>query len=510
MSTTVSSHQRPDVLNKWLARHGFTANPFAIREAGHETLLSEYFVEGPYYREILGTADNPCTCLVFAARGCGKTAYRVMIQNACRPTARDSFITTVPYIDFHYVLAEVGDDLSEVTLDHHLRAILAVGLTTLFHEFLESPESFFRLPWNRKGILKWLIEEHAPLLLHPTFLSDRLREWGREAEADHLEELADKGPLSEVLAMTSDSLFRHFLHPFISTSPEPSVKEMPLIEHWRAFVGLVQRIGLKAVYVLVDGLDEFSEIAIAPQTAVTTFLTPLVANLYLLETPPVAFKFFLPLELLEALRKNSAVRFDRLKQYHLEWQHDHLVQMLRGRLQAFSQGRVSSLDATADVSVAGRVDAQLVRWARGSPRNLLLLGDTLLTISCERKEGPQLLLSEEALQEVPDRFEQEYGQLVPSLNIDEKQQKVLIGGRVIREKLSPLEYNLLLFLYQNTEEVKSKDDIYLAVYQTTEGISDEAIDSLVFRLRKKIEPDPKRPVYLITKRGKGYRLQNTQ
>ena len=463
MSSIASSHQRSDVLNTWLARHGFTANPFAIREAGREAHLSEYFVEGPHYRDILGAADNPCTRFVFAARGCGKSACRVMIQNSCRPTDRGSSILAVPYIDFHHVLAEVRNDLSQVKLDHHLRAILTAALITLFHEFLESPESFFQLPRKRKSILKGLIEKHASRLLHPTLLSDCLREWGNEAEADNLEKLADQGPLSEVLATASEPLFRHFLHPFFSASSEPSVKEMPLIEHWRAFVRLVQRTGLQAIYVLVDGLDEFFETAIEPPNAVTTFLLPLISDLPLMEMPSVAFKFFLPAEVVDALRKDS--RFDRLSPYYLRWNDNDLLQMLHYRLETFSGGRVSSLDALSDVDVAGHLDQELARWAYGSPRTLLMLGDILFTVHCDDIGGSKLLLTADDLRRALDHFQREYGPLVPPLTIDEKQRRVLIGGRVIREKLSPLEYNLLLLLYQNTGGVKSKDDIYLGVFQ---------------------------------------------
>ncbi len=507
MADPTSPHQQAKTLATWLKEHGFTENPFALREAGREERLSEYFVEGPYYDEIKGSADDPRTAFVFAARGCGKSAYRVMIQRSCRPDDRDSPILAVPYTDFSRVLAETSGDLSQITVNHHLRAILAAGLTTLLREFVESPESFLELPRKRQGIFKALMAEHAPLLLHPTLLSDRLREWGKEAAADLLEEAAEQELPDTLLASTSGPLPR-LLHTLLIEPPEPLPDGLPLIEHWRALVALVQRTGLKAVYVLVDGLDEFPETAVDPQTAVTTFLLPLITNLFLMETPPAAFKFFLPLEVFDALQENPAVRFDRLNRHHLEWRDEHLVRILRSRLQAFSGGRISSLDAMADVDVAGRIDGQLVKWAYGSPRNLLLLGDILFTVHCDQGGESKSLLTEEDLQRVPDRFEREYGPLVPPLSIDEKQQKVFIGGRPIREKLSPLEYKLLWFLYQNAGEVKSKDDVYLAVYQTTEGVSDETIDSLVFRLRRKIEVDPKKPAYLVTQRGRGYLLEN--
>lgn len=508
MADPTSPHHRGKTLAAWLKEHGFIENPFALREASREERLSEYFVEGPHYDEIKGSADDPRTAFVFAARGCGKSAYRVMIQRSCRPDDRDSLILAIPYTDFSRVLAETNGDLSQVTLDHHLRAILAAGLTTLLREFIESPQGFLELPRKRRRMFKALVDEHAPLLLHPAFLSDHLREWGKEAAADLLEKAAEQEPLDALLALTSEPLPR-FLHTLLTERSELLFDRLPLIEHWRTLVALIRRTGLKAVYVLVDGLDEFLETAINPRTAVK-LLFPLITNLSLMEMPHVAFKFFLPLEVFDIMQENPAVRFARLNQYHLQWRDEHLLRMLRCRLQAFSEGHIPSLDAVADVDVAGRIDGQLVKWACGSPRNLLLLGDTLLAIHCDREGDLGPLLTQEDLQEVTDRFEREYGPLVPPLSIDEKQQKVFIGGRPIKDKLSPLEYALLWFLYQNAGEVKSKDDIYMAVYQTTEGVSDEAIDSLVFRLRQKIETDPKNPVYLITQRGRGYQLMNVE
>lgn len=502
MADPTSPHQPGKTLTTWLKELGFTENPFALREAGREERLSEYFVEGPYYDEIKGSADDPRTTFVFAARGCGKSAYRVMIQRSCRPDDRDSLVLAIPYTDFSRVLTETKGDLSQVTLDHHLRALLAAGLTTLLREFVESPQGFLKLPRKRREIFKALMAEHAPLLLHPTFLSDRLREWGKEVAADLLEEAAEQKVPDALPAPTLESL-PLFLHTLLTEPTESLLDSLPLIEHWQALIALIRRAGLEAVYVLIDGLDEFPQTAIDPQTAVTTFLFPLMANLPLMETSPVAFKFFLPLEVSDTL----AARFDRLDRRHLEWEHDHLVRMLRSRLQAFSKGCIASLDAIADMDVTGRIDVQLARWAYGSPRNLLLLGDALLAIHCDREGDPQPSLTGEDLQKVPERFEREYG--LPTLRVDEKQQKVFIGGRPI-QKLSSLEYKLLCFLYQNPGEVKSKDDIYLAVYQTTEGVSDEAFDSLVFRLRQKIEVDPKNPAYLVTQRGRGYRLTNVE
>ncbi len=83
------------------------------------------------------------------------------------------------------------------------------------------------------------------------------------------------------------------------------------------------------------------------------------------------------------------------------------------------------------------------------------------------------------------------------------------GQNIISDLLSPQEYRLLKFLIENPGRVLSREDIIGAVWpdaQVLSGISDEAIDQMVFRLRKKIEDEPTRPKHLITVKGQGLRF----
>jgi hypothetical protein len=74
--------------------------------------------------------------------------------------------------------------------------------------------------------------------------------------------------------------------------------------------------------------------------------------------------------------------------------------------------------------------------------------------------------------------------------------------------LTELEYKLLLLLYGNLEKICDKYQIVESVWGESyiDEVDDARIEKLVSRLRHKIEPVPDEPRYLITIRGRGYKL----
>jgi len=84
---------------------------------------------------------------------------------------------------------------------------------------------------------------------------------------------------------------------------------------------------------------------------------------------------------------------------------------------------------------------------------------------------------------------------------------VWIGGRMI-EPLTDLEYRLLLLLYGRIDKICDKYQIVEAVWgQDYLGEVDDArIEKLISRLRAKIEIIPTRPQFILTVRGRGYKL----
>jgi DNA-binding response OmpR family regulator len=91
------------------------------------------------------------------------------------------------------------------------------------------------------------------------------------------------------------------------------------------------------------------------------------------------------------------------------------------------------------------------------------------------------------------------------LNVDAG--AVLVDGKAI-ETLSDLEYRLLLFLYGRFDQVCDKYAIVETVWgeEYIDKVDDARIEKLISRVRQKIEPDPAHPRYLISLRGRGYKL----
>ena len=84
--------------------------------------------------------------------------------------------------------------------------------------------------------------------------------------------------------------------------------------------------------------------------------------------------------------------------------------------------------------------------------------------------------------------------------------KVTIDGKEI--KLTPTEYNILMFLAKNKGKVFSIEEIYQNVWKDEYFISDNVIAVHIRHIREKIEINPKEPRYLKVIWGVGYKVES--
>tara|TARA_B110000093_G_scaffold157388_1_gene175669 strand:+ start:142 stop:828 length:687 start_codon:yes stop_codon:yes gene_type:complete len=77
------------------------------------------------------------------------------------------------------------------------------------------------------------------------------------------------------------------------------------------------------------------------------------------------------------------------------------------------------------------------------------------------------------------------------------------GDRKIR--LTEKETNILKFLYRATEGAVPRDTLLHEVWGYNAGVTTHTLETHIYRLRQKIEPDPRNASLLVTESG-GYRL----
>lgn len=94
------------------------------------------------------------------------------------------------------------------------------------------------------------------------------------------------------------------------------------------------------------------------------------------------------------------------------------------------------------------------------------------------------------------------------LRIDTATRQVSVGGLLLDPPLSLAQYQLLSTLVEADGRIVDRDTVVRAVWSDAmgEGVSEQAIDALVRRLRERIEELDPLHQYVVTVRGHGFRF----
>jgi len=93
---------------------------------------------------------------------------------------------------------------------------------------------------------------------------------------------------------------------------------------------------------------------------------------------------------------------------------------------------------------------------------------------------------------------------VGELRLDLEHREVTMAGRSV--SLTPIEYDLLRLLAENEGKLVTHPMILRAIWGPAFQEESNYLHVHVSHLRRKIEPDPARPRYLLNQAGVGYRL----
>ena len=95
------------------------------------------------------------------------------------------------------------------------------------------------------------------------------------------------------------------------------------------------------------------------------------------------------------------------------------------------------------------------------------------------------------------------------LEINDDMKQVTVDGRIV-EKLTPIQYNILLFLTKNKGRVFSIEQIYENIWNEEAIGADNTVAVHIRHIREKIEINPKEPRYLKVVWGVGYKNDKEQ
>jgi DNA-binding response OmpR family regulator len=208
----------------------------------------------------------------------------------------------------------------------------------------------------------------------------------------------------------------------------------------------------------------------------------------------------------------------------------HIVEMASSGEEALDRLKDASFDLVLlDLKLGGRVDGlrvlEAVRWrwpetvvviltAHGSLESAMAAiregVDGYLLKPVEPAELRQAV--EEALERrrsLAQAQEEKEGQVLqqgPFL-VDLNRHLVTLDGELL--ELTPREFSLLVHLVHNAHRVVSPKELVRVVGQyEVEDVHEarQIVKWYIHRLRRKVEPDPSKPCYILNVRGVGYRF----
>ena len=114
--------------------------------------------------------------------------------------------------------------------------------------------------------------------------------------------------------------------------------------------------------------------------------------------------------------------------------------------------------------------------------------------------------------EAPLHQPMEISQLPYYLRLDKRSRRVWIRKEEILPPLSVSQFQLLELLYDSQGEVVSREELIKVVWGEEQaiGVSEQALDALIRRLRDRLAAVDPNHAYLVTVRGHGIRLDNPQ
>lgn len=350
---------------EYLNKIGFSINPFQFSNAEKEIdLLSEYFIQPDYFEDVWGNPYNPVSNIIYAPRGGGKTAQRIMIEKRADKIID---ILTITYTNHDLSAFKSIDD---VNLVYHLTYLNRLLLLAFFNRIQDESFDFTSaFNFNERQYLYKLARIY--LFDTPASFPSQAIQSLKKAEDYALDIWRGfKEPIANVIKQISKS---KGVEIDLSKIQIDKKLELSHKENFLNVVALLNKSGYQTIFILVDKVDEQNLTGNNPEASFK-LIAELIKDLELLEFPGVSFKFFL----WDALKQFTAItaRPDRVFSYDLKWNWNQMRDMLNKRVLSFSKGKIKKFEELFDdLKLVGRV----ILFSELSPRDCVRICNRILS-----------------------------------------------------------------------------------------------------------------------------------
>jgi hypothetical protein len=391
-------------IEQFINNLGFETNPFQYSNADKEVeYLDAYFIKPDYFEDVWGNPYNPVSNIVYAPRGGGKTAQRIMIEKRAKESKN---ILAITYTN--HDLSEFKK-IEDVNLNYHLTYLNRLLLISFFNRINDADFNFdFTFTFSERQYLYKL----ARIYLYDTPASfPNQAILSLKTLEDYAVDLwkGFKEPITNVIKQISKS---KGLEVDLSKIEIDRKLELSHKDNTFNIIALLKKSGYNSIYILIDKVDEQNLTGNNP-VASFTLISDLIKDLELLETPNLSFKFFL----WDALKPYAveAARPDRVFSYNLNWTWSQIVLMLSKRAEAYSNGKIKNFESLFDNR---RSLGRIVLFSELSPRDCVRICNRILSEQFKENQNSKTF-SETAVNRSIEFFCREKGQelIVNSTNL---------------------------------------------------------------------------------------------
>lgn len=335
----------------------FRADPFATTNALQEKYLEECFIQPPYYMSLLGSVKNPRSSFVTAPRGTGKTAQRVMLE---RFAEKEDGTLAVVYDDFPI---EECLDIKTLKLEDHLIRIMNILIISFLSEIHRKQYNIMLDSYEKKQ-LKTLIELYLSGINSREVASAIKKIKGISGQLEDIWCKAGNSITSIINMILLKNGMGSIKLDDIKKNNTFNIEDIK--SHYDFIEKLYNSIGITAVYILVDSIDET---AMTGNNAEKSYylIKPFVLDLRFLERKTIVFKFFV----WDKIKSYWAQDFreDRIEHFEIEWTQEQIEKLLNERIKGYSDGKYKQVKDILNCDEA--TISYIYMFANNSPRDAI-------------------------------------------------------------------------------------------------------------------------------------------